>query len=76
MRKSMMVLIVSVFLTSVLALGGPLSIKQVSSNANWVVHANQQQFKKTQFGRLIRKELIDVFGRCGELISVDFRKER
>jgi hypothetical protein len=60
MRKSIMVLTISVLFAVVPALGGPLAIKQVSSNANWIVHANQQQFKKTQFGRLIRKELIDL----------------
>lgn len=60
MRKLIIVLTVSVLLAPVPTLAGPLLKKQVSSRANWVVHANQQQFKKTQTGQLIRKELVNL----------------
>lgn len=60
MRKLMVVLMASVLLAAVPALAGPLVIEQVSGGANWVVHANQQQFKKTQTGQLIRKEMVNL----------------
>lgn len=60
MKRSMLVLIAGVLLAAVPALAGPLVIEQVSGGASWVVHANQQQFKKTQTGQLIRKELVNL----------------
>ncbi|MDH4240629.1 MAG: hypothetical protein OEW48_13800, partial [Phycisphaerae bacterium] len=35
-------------------------MSQVSGSANWVVHANQQQFRKTQTGQLIRTEMVNL----------------
>ncbi len=55
-----MVIVTSVLVVEGPVLAGPLVIEQVSGSANWVVHANQQQFKKTQIGQLIRKELVDL----------------
>jgi hypothetical protein len=41
-------------------LAGPLVMSQVSGKASWVAHANQQQFRKTQTGQLIRNELVNL----------------
>jgi hypothetical protein len=41
-------------------LAGPIVLEQFSGSASWVVHANPQQFKKTQTGRLIRNELVNL----------------
>jgi len=60
MRKSIMVLMVSVLLAAVPTLAGPLLKKQVSSRADWLVHTDHEQFKKTRIGRLIRQELADI----------------
>ena len=56
MKKLMMVLIVSL-LMAVPVFGGPLMKSQVSSTANWVVHADYERFFSSQLGGLIRKEL-------------------
>jgi hypothetical protein len=53
----MTVLIVSVLLAAVPAFGGSLVKSRVSGSANWVAHADIEQFNKTQIGRLIREEL-------------------
>jgi hypothetical protein len=51
---------VSVLLSTVPTLAGPLLKKQVSSRADWLVHTDHEQFKKTQTGQLIRKELVNL----------------
>jgi len=38
-------------------LAGPLSTAQVTAGADWVVHADYDQFNKSELGRLIRAEL-------------------
>ena len=60
MKKLLMVIVTSVLVVEGTVLAGPLVMSQVSGNANWVVHANQQQFKKTQTIQLIRKELVSL----------------
>lgn len=60
MRKSIMVLMVSALLSTVTTLAGPLLKKQVSSRADWLAHTDHEQFKKTQTGQLIRKELVNL----------------
>lgn len=60
MRKSIIALTVSVLLAPMPTLAGPLVKEQVSGSANWLVHVNQQQFKKTRIGHLIRQELLDL----------------
>ncbi len=60
MRKLMVVLMASVLFAAVPTLAGPLVIEQVSGGASWVVHANQQQFKKTQTSQLIRNEMVNL----------------
>ena len=57
MRKLMMVLMMSVLLAAVPALGGPLVKSRVSGSANWVAHVDIEQFNNTQIGRLVREEL-------------------
>lgn len=60
MRKSIMVLTVSVLLAAVPTLAGPLLRKRVSNRANWLVHTDHEQFKKTWIGQLIRQELVNL----------------
>ncbi len=60
MKKLLMVIVTSVLVVEGPVLAGPLVIEQVSGSASWVVHANQQQFKKTQIGQLIRKEMVTL----------------
>jgi len=57
MRKSIIVLTLSVLLSPMPILAGPLVMEQVSGGANWLVHTNHEQFKKTRIGQLIRQEL-------------------
>ncbi|MHC4556702.1 MAG: hypothetical protein ACYTFW_03840 [Planctomycetota bacterium] len=57
MRQLMMVLIVGMLIIAGPVLGGPLEKKQVVSSANWVVHADYEQFINTRIGQLIREEL-------------------
>lgn len=57
MKKLTAILIVSVLLAAMPALGGPLVKSRVSSSANWVAHVDIEQFNNTQIGRLIREEL-------------------
>jgi len=56
MKKLTVSLIVCLFLSAPL-LAGPLLKNQVSSTANWVVHADYERFNSSQIGQLIRKEL-------------------
>ena len=56
MRKLVLALIVSMLL-AVPVFAGPLVKSQVSSTANWVVHADYERFFSSQVGGLIRKEL-------------------
>lgn len=60
MKKLIMMLAVSILVVEGSVLAGPLLLEQVSGSANWVVHANQEQFKKTQTGQLIRKEIVNL----------------
>ncbi|MGB2809229.1 MAG: hypothetical protein WBC22_15915 [Sedimentisphaerales bacterium] len=60
MKKLLMVIVTSVLVAEGPVLAGPLVMSQVSGSASWVVHANQQQFKKTQTGQLIRKEMVNL----------------
>ncbi len=60
MKKLLMLLVASVLVVEGSVLAGPLVMEQVSGSASWVVHANQQQFKKTLTGQLIRKELVNL----------------
>jgi len=60
MRKSIIVLMLSVLLSPVTTLAGLLVMEQVSGGANWVVHTDLEQFKKTRIGRLIRQELVNL----------------
>lgn len=58
MKKLLIVIVTSVLVLQGPVLAGPLVMSQVSGSANWVVHANQQQFRKTKIGQLIRKEMV------------------
>lgn len=60
MKKLLMVLAAIIMLVEAPGLAGPIKLEQVSGGASWVVHANQQQFRKTQTGRLIREEMVDL----------------
>jgi hypothetical protein len=60
MKKLLIVLVTSILVVESPVLAGPLVIEQVSGSATWVVHANQEQFKKTQTGQLIRKEMVNL----------------
>ena len=60
MKKLLIVLVAIILLVEGSVLAGPIVLEQVSGSASWVVHANPQQFKKTQTGRLIRKELVNL----------------
>lgn len=60
MKKLLMVIVTSVLVVEGPVLAGPLVMSQVSGSASWVVHADQQQFKKTLTGQLIRKELVNL----------------
>ncbi len=60
MKKLLLVIVASVLVVGGPVLAGPLVIEQVSGSASWVVHANQQQFKKTQIGQLIRTEMVNL----------------
>ena len=60
MRKLMTVMTVSVLVLVGPVLGGPLVMEQVSGGANWVVHADYEQFNSTQIGQLIRQALRDI----------------
>lgn len=60
MKKLLMLIVTSVLVVGGPVLAGPLVIEQVSGSANWVVHANQQQFKKTLTSQLIRKEMVTL----------------
>ena len=60
MKKLLLVIVTSVLVAEGHVLAGPLVIEQVSGSASWVVHANQQQFKKTQIGQLIRTEMVNL----------------
>lgn len=55
-----MVIVTSVLVVEGPVLAGQLVIEQVSSSANWVVHANQQQFKKTLTSQLVRTEMVNL----------------
>lgn len=60
MKKLLMVIVTSVLVVEGSVLAGPLVIEQVSGSASWVVHANQQQFRKTKIGQLIRTEMVNL----------------
>lgn len=60
MKKLLMVIVTSVLVVEGPVLAGPLVLEQVSGSASWVVHANQQQFRKTQTGQLIRTEMVNL----------------
>jgi hypothetical protein len=60
MKKLLMVIVTSVLVVGGPVLAGPLDIEQVSGSANWAVHANQQQFKKTLISQLIRTEMVNL----------------
>jgi hypothetical protein len=60
MKKLLMVLALTMLLVEGSVLAGTLAMEQVGGSANWVVHANQEQFKNTQTGRLIRKEMVEL----------------
>jgi hypothetical protein len=60
MKKLLIVIVMTVLAVEGPVLAGPLVMSQVSGNANWVVHANQQQFKKTNIGQLIRTEMVTL----------------
>jgi len=57
MRRPLIVLIAATLLAAVPVLGGPIMKSQVSGTANWVVHADCEQFNKSRLGQLIRAEL-------------------
>ena len=57
MKKTTTVLILSVLIAAGSVLGGPLLNTQVSSSANWVVHADYDRFRSTEIGKLIADEL-------------------
>ncbi len=59
MKKTITALIMTMFLAGPV-FAGPLMLKQVSSSANWVVHADYEQFKNTKFGQLFRAELAAI----------------
>ena len=60
MKKLLLVIVTSVLAVQGPVLAGPLVIEQVSGSASWVVHANQQQFRKTMIGQLIRTEMVNL----------------
>jgi hypothetical protein len=55
-----MVIVTCVLVLEGPVLAGPLALEQVSGSASWVVHANQQQFRKTKTGQLIRTEMVNL----------------
>ncbi len=56
-RKTTIILVAGVLIAAGSVLGGPLLNTQVSSTANWVVHADYDRFRSTQIGQLITDEL-------------------
>ncbi|MBW8039273.1 MAG: hypothetical protein FVQ85_04670 [Planctomycetes bacterium] len=60
MKKLLMMVVASVLVAEGSVLAGSLVIEQVSGSASWVVHADQQQFRKTLTGKLIREELVNL----------------
>jgi hypothetical protein len=60
MKKLLMVIVTSVLVLEGPVLAGPLALEQVSGTASWVVHANQQQFRKTKTGQLVRTEMVNL----------------
>ena len=60
MKKLIMMLVTCLLAIEGSVPAGTILLEQVSGNASWVVHANQEQFKKTQTGRLIRKEMVNL----------------
>ena len=60
MGKSLIIVIAVALLTALPALGGPLAMNQVSAAANWVVHADCEQFNKSRLGQLVRAELANL----------------
>lgn len=57
MKKSVLVLIAGFSLAASPVLGGPLAKEQVSGRANWVVHVDLEQFRRTQMCEVVRPEL-------------------
>lgn len=57
MRKSIPVILLCANLLAIPALAGPIAKSQVAKTANWVVHIDNDLFKSTQLGKLVRAEL-------------------
>ena len=57
MRRSMLILMVVVLLSTVPVFAGPLMKQQVSATANWVVHLDYEQAIESQIGQLVRQEM-------------------
>ena len=60
MKRLIMTLVTCVLVMEGSVLAGNLFMEQVDGSASWVVHANQEQFKKTRIGQLIRKEMVNL----------------
>ena len=60
MKKLLIALAAIILLMEGPVLAGPIMLEQVSGSASWVVHANQQQFRKTRIGQLMRKEMVNL----------------
>jgi len=60
MRRSMLMLMEVVLLSTVPVFAGPLMKQQVSATANWVVHLDYEQFRNAQIGQLIRQEMANL----------------
>lgn len=60
MRKSFVALMAVALFAAMPVLAGPLMKNQVSTAANWVVHADYEQFHKSRLGQLFRAELANL----------------
>jgi hypothetical protein len=60
MKRLLMVLVTIILVVEGSVLAGPLVWEQVSGGADWVAHTDQQQFKKTRTGQLIRNEMVNL----------------
>ncbi|MBC8216895.1 MAG: hypothetical protein H8E73_00370 [Planctomycetes bacterium] len=57
MKRSMLILMVVVLLSTVPVFAGPLNKQQVSATANWLAHLDYEQVTTSQIGQLVRQEM-------------------
>jgi hypothetical protein len=58
MGKCAGIITTTFLLTTASAFAGPLQLREVSRDANWVVHTDYERFSKSVIGKLIRTELV------------------